>query len=140
MAAPDSPSLSPVNAPLPLIEYHTSEGPEPSAKTSWQGHHFPPEIVDANTRISFTNIHGLCTKGTSLNEATNDLLASHQQYSIHLCGVSEHHLPMKSPKLSQRFIPPCSQGSEEPIPPISLTRARRSLPETVLASWVEPGS
>jgi hypothetical protein len=130
----NNPSQPPVHALPPPIAYPIGEGPEPSAKTSWQGHHFSPEIQDANTCISFTNIHGLCTKGTSLNEATNDLLASHQQYSIQntICRWNHQNYP-------NNYIQPYSQGSEAPILRISSTQVKRFPAAIVLASWAAPG-
>jgi hypothetical protein len=82
-----------------------------SDTTMWQGHQFSPASSDSSTRLSFTNIHGLCTKGTTLNDATNNLLAVHQMYSIDVGGISEHHLPMKAPKLSQRLYNSMRSGT-----------------------------
>ena len=53
--------------------------------------------------MSFTNIHGLCPKGASMRDSTNDLVASHQRYDISICGISEHHIPMKALPMSQRL-------------------------------------
>lgn len=114
---PDGSSLRPLPSPmlpfntqdasLPFCPQHSNPPPfehtEVSVGTTWQGHHFPPTSTDSSIRISFTNTHGFCTKGTTLNDATNNLLAVHQMYSMDIGGISEHHLPMKAQKLSQRL-------------------------------------
>jgi hypothetical protein len=53
--------------------------------------------------MSFTNIHGLCPKGTKMQDTTNNLVACHQRYDIAICGISEHHIPMKVLSMTQRL-------------------------------------
>ena len=99
-------------ATIPAVEHHTPQPPLPSVpledwssalvKAQWQGHTFSPSIDDNQTRISFTNVHGIRSKGASLQESISDLLTAHQEFNIDLFGISEHHLPLSDPSFSQR--------------------------------------
>jgi hypothetical protein len=52
--------------------------------------------------LCFANLHGLKTRHTPLQTSLCNLIATLELYNISsVCGVSEHHLALRSPKVSQ---------------------------------------
>ena len=111
----------PLPPTVPLEEWSSA-----LIKATWQGHTFSPSLDDNQTRISFTNVHGIRTKGASLHESISDLLTAHQLFNIDLFGISEHHLPLSDPSFPHRLYRTMQQNSASQPVTYQLNSSRES--------------
>ena len=75
-----------------------------------EGHQFGPVCNPDSTRMSFTNIHGLRSTKTTLQDSVQDMISAQLSFDVQISGITEHHLPLNNPKMSQQLFESMHSG------------------------------